>query len=255
MTSEINELSGLIISVESYESAIMSGGESAFIIYLKLDNQTLQTKKINLLKATYLTNQREQLEQDIWLSGYITGEDNLKPNSFKKAGLVFYKSKLKLVSQEDLLYTSIELPQDGIELTLCFQYNGERWSLINTEQADTEIKLTPKQLEKRLIKRIERLEVFEERLGVSIQKISLKLNEGWIWATLYCELHAINGTSIEDSLNLECVLYDNEGSIIDKESSYINANNFFGFELIKLTFTGDISKAQQVSKIRIYPKK
>lgn len=251
----MNELAGLNIAVEKHEDTSMSNGEDAIIVYLKLDNKTTKTKKINLLKATYVTKKREQLEQDIWLSGYMTGEDNLKPNSYKKAGLVFYKSKLKRISENDLLYISIELPKEGTEVTLCFQNNGNNWSIIDKEQTEIEIKLTPKQLEKSLIKRIERLEAFEERLGVSIQNISLKIKDGYIWATLYCELHSANGTTLEESVNIECVLYDNEGSIIDKQSTYIDADEFFGFELIELTFTGDISKADQVSKIRIYPKK
>ncbi|MCB0539722.1 MAG: hypothetical protein KDE33_19555 [Bacteroidetes bacterium] len=255
MTTEIDGFSGLKIAVEKFEDTSMSNGENAFILYLKLDNQTSQTKKINLLKATYVAKNREQLEQDIWLSGYIIGEDNLKPNSFKKAGLVFYKSKLKKISENDLLYVSIELPKDGAELTLCFQYKGNEWSIINTEQTEIEIKLTPKQFEKRLIKKIERLEAFEERLGVSLQNLSLKIDDSYIWATIYCEVHSTNGTTLEDALNIECVLYDNDGSIIDKKSAYIDSDDFFGFELIELTFTGDISIAEQVSKIRIYPKK
>lgn len=255
MTAEMDGFSGLKIVVEKFEDTSMSNGENAFIIYLKLDNQTSQTKKINLLKATYVAKNREQLEQDIWLSGYLIGEDNLRPNSFKKAGLVFYKSKLKKISENDLLYVSIELPKDGAELTFCFQYNGGGWSIIDTEKTEIEIKLSPKQLEKRLFKIVERLEAFEERLGVSIQNLSLKIEDGYKWLTIYFELHSENGTTLEESLHIECVLYNNEGLIIDKESRNIYAYDFFGFELVEIYFTGDISKAEQVSKIRIYPKK
>jgi hypothetical protein len=255
MKAEIDGFSGLKIVVEKYEDTSMSNGEDAFIIYLKLDNQTSQTKKINLLKATYVTKNREQLEQDIWLSGYLVEEGNLKPNSFKKAGLVFYKSKLKKISENDLLYISIELPKDGAELTLCFQYNGNAWLIIDKEQREIEIKLTPKQFEKRLMKKIERLEAFEERLGVSLQNISLKINDNFIWATIYCEVHSTSGTTLKESLNIECVMYDNDGLIIDRESAYVGSDDFFGFGIIELTFSGNISEAEQISKIRIYPKK
>ena len=113
MITKMNEISGLKIEVEKYEDTSMRNGEAAFIIYLKLHNETDHAKKINLLKATYVTSQREQLEQDVSLSGYHIGEGSIKPNSFKTAGLVFYKSKLKQILENDLLYVSIELPRNG----------------------------------------------------------------------------------------------------------------------------------------------
>jgi len=255
MTTNMNEFSGLKIEVEKYEDTSMRSGDTAFIIYLKLHNETDHAKKINLLKATYVTSQREQLEQDVSLSGYHIGEGSIKPNSYKTAGLVFYKSKLKQILENDLVYVSVEIPKEGTVLSLCFQNNGKEWNIIDKEQTEVEIKLTPKQLEKRLIKRIERLEAFEERLGVSIQNLSLKINDSYTWATIFCELHSTNGTTIEKSIKIECVLYDNDGSIIDTESAYVSSDSFFGFELIELNFTGNESKAEQVSKIRIYPKK
>ncbi len=251
MTEEINELLGLEIKIESFEDTTMTGGENAFIIYLKIDNKTLKSRKINLLKATYVTKKREQLEQDIWLSGHITGEGTLKPNSFKKAGLVFYKSKLKRILNNDLIYISIELPKEGIEITLCYQNNEKNWILIDKEKTEIEIKLTHKQLEKNLLKRIERLEAFEERLEVSIQNISIKVEN---YITLFCELHPINGTSIEEDINIECVIYDKEGLVIDKTSASIDSDDFFGFEILEMNFFGD-NIGEQINKIRIYPKK
>jgi hypothetical protein len=256
MTEEINEeLSGLSIKIEKYEDSSMSNGENAFIIYLIVDNKISNRRKINLLKATYVTHKREQLEQDIWLTGYITGEDTLKPNSFKKAGLVFYKSKLKSISENDIIYITIELPQEGTELSISFKMSENKWQMTQVENTELEIKLRPKQLEKILLKKIERLEAFEGRLGVSIQNLSLKLEESYVWARLYCELHTINGTKLNESIYLECALYGNDGSILGKQSVFINEDDFFGFELVEIAFTGNIEIAGQVSKIRIYPKK
>lgn len=256
MTEEINEkLSGLGFKIEKYEDTSMSNGENAFIIYLTVDNKISTSRKINLLKATYVTNKREQLEQDIWLSGYITGEDTLKPNSFKKAGLVFYKSKLKSISENDIIYITIELPQEGKELTISFKKDENKWQMAQVENSDLEIKFTPKQLEKILLKKIERLDAFEERLGVTFENISLKLADNYIWGKLFCELHSLNGTKLNDSIEIECVLYSNDGSILDKKSASIYEEDFFGFELIEFSLTGNIEMANNVSKIRIYPKK
>lgn len=130
MAEEIDELFGLEFSIDSFEDTSLTNGESAFIIYLKVDNKIQKSRKINLSKTTYITSQREQLEQDIWISGYITGEATLKSNSFKKAGLVFYKSKLKKFSDNDVIYISIELTQEGVELNLSFQKSANNWLLI-----------------------------------------------------------------------------------------------------------------------------
>jgi len=254
MAEEIDELLGLAFTIDGFEDTSLTNGENAFIIYLNVDNKTPKSRKINLLKATYVTNKREQLEQDIWISGYIMGEDTLKPNSFKKAGLAFYKSKLKAISENDLIYISIELIQEGGALVLCFQRKGNNWIITDKEKADIEIKLTPAQLEKNLLKCTERLEAFEERLGVSIQNISTRIENHLNWFNLFCELHAVSGTTINEDIKIECVLYDKDGLVIDQEDKWINSKKFFGFELITIAFQKE-GIAERVSKIRIYPKK
>lgn len=247
----MDELFGLELKIDSFDDTLMSNGEDAFIVYLNIDNKTANSRKINVLKATYLTNNREQIEQDIWLTGYITGEETLKPNSFKKAGLVFYKSKLKKISDNDIIYITIELTQEGTELTVGLQKNGSNWSVINIDKNEIEIKLTPKQFEKSLLKRIERLEAFEERFEISIQNISIKVES---FISLFCEIHPINGTTIKENFEIECVIYDKDGLVLNKKSAHLYAEDFFGFEVLELNFFGD-DVAAQISKIRLYPKK
>ena len=234
------------------EHASMLSGDEAFIIYLNIDNKTSNSRKITVLKSTYLTNKREQIEQDNWLSGYINGGvETLKPNSFKKAGLVFYKSKLKSISDNDIIYISVELTQEATKLTIGLQKNGNSWSVINIEKNEIDIKLTPKQLEKSLLKKVERLEAFEERFEISIQNISIKIDS---FITLFCEIHPLNGTSIKEKFYIECVIYDKDGIVLDKKASCLDSEDFFGFQILELNFFGN-DIAVQISKIRIYPKK
>ena len=256
MTEEINEkLSGLGFKIEKYEDTSMANGENAFIIYLTVDNKISTSRKINLLNATYVTHKREQLEQDIWLSGYITGEDTLKPNSFKKAGLVFYKNKLKTISENDIIYITVELPQEGKELTVSFKNEENKWQMTQVENTDLEIKFTPKQLEKILLKKIERLEAFEERLNVSIEKLSIKVdNDDSAWFRLFGELHSKTNTELEETIEVVCVIYDKQGSIIKQKYIYFLKDSFFGFEVFEFWFQ-EYGIANEVGSIRIYPKK
>ncbi len=253
MAEEIDELLGLGCKIDHFEDTSLTNGENAFIIYLEIDNKTGSSRKINLSKAPYVTSKREQLEQDIWISGYIIGEDVLKPNSFKKAGLVFYKSKLKAICENDLVYISLELNKEGTALTICFQRVGNNWVLINKEKAEIEIKLSPKQIEKNLLKHIERLEAFEDRLEIYLDKISLKVNEDLSFKILG-EVHSKNGTGIEENFKIYCVLYDTENSILEQQSQYILKSSFFGFQIFELNFF-DAGISALVNSLRIYPQK
>lgn len=193
------------------------------------------------------------MEQDIWLSGYIVGEDTLKPNSFKKAGHVFYKSKLKKISDNDVIYISIGLTQEGVELNLSFKKTENDWILTSKEKTDIDIKLSPKQLGKNLLKRVERLEAFEDKLGVYFDKLSLKIKDDFSFMILG-EVHSKNGTSLEHGFEVTCVLYDTEDSILEQKTKYILKDNFLGFEIFEINFYRD-GIANEVNKIRIYPKK
>ena len=252
MEDKIDKLLGFEFRIDSVEKSTMSNGEDAFIIYLIVDNTTSKKRDISLSKATYVANNREQIEQDIWLSGYITGDDTLKRNSFKQAGIIFYTSKLKQTSENDILYISVNLPKEGTEFTVCFKNHNNSWDIIDIEKSEIEIKLTPKQIQKALLKKVERLEAFEEKLEVTFQNISTKIVNDSNDFTLFCELHTTNGTNIKDYIKIECILYDSDGLVLEKSSKSVNPDDFFGFEVIEFYKVGN---ADEVSKIRLYPKK
>jgi hypothetical protein len=244
----------LEVKIDSHEPMTFDNGSDGFVIYLKVQNKSSETQKINVLKANYITSEGEQIEQDNWLNGYLQDVDFLMPNAFKQAGLIFYKPKLERIEQNDLIYLTIELIKEGNEKTFCFQYKENKWILTNSALNNIDIKLTPKQIEKYLLGRIERLEAFEERFGITFQNISVVKSHV---LEIYLELHSLSGTTIpyEKMFDLECVFYDMEGKIIFSESRMIFPDRFFGFELIKFYSSNKFnSKEEQISKIRIYPK-
>ncbi len=248
-------LFGLEIRIEKYEEFINFYDEKLFLIYLVIDNKKSINREINLLKATYITNKREQIEQDEWQPGYIEGKDTLMPNSFKKSGLVFNKKKLKSISNNDFVYITLELPQEGKQLTVTFKKDENKWQMTQVVNSDLEIKLTPKQLEKTLLQKIERLDAFEERLNVSIEKLSIKVdNDDSVRFSLFGELHTTSGTELKNSIKVVCVLYDKDSKILEQRTSYFVTDTFFGFEVFEFRFNED-GIANEVGSIRIYPKK
>jgi hypothetical protein len=254
MNLQSNETFGLELSIESVESMSLSNGNDSFVIYLKVDNTTPKNRNIKILKTTYLTDEREQIEQDNWLNGYLVEEDILKPNSFKKSGLLFYKPKLNKISNNDILYISVELPQEGKEITFCFQNKSDNWNIINLEENEIKIKLTPNQIENYLLNRIERLESLEEKFGISLENISVRNDSS---LSIYVELKSLNGTTISHNkmFTLECIFYDLEGKILYVTRKTIFPDNFIGFELLEFYASNMfLSNEESIGKIRIYPK-
>lgn len=256
MEYQTNENFGLDLKIDGFEDTSMTNGQDAFIIYLIIDNKTSSNRKVNVSKATYITNKKEQLEQDIWLSGYLIDEDNIKPNSFKKAGLVFYKSKLKKISDADTIQIIIELPLEGAELEISFMKTGNYWQQIESKKREKEIKLTPSLLAKSLLNKIERLEAFEERLNVRFENISVKVHNSSSLSVLL-ELHSNNGNTLNQTTEVECVAYDVDGQILGIVSSYSLKDEFFGFEVYNLCFyehNWGKNIVDKISKLRLYPK-
>lgn len=108
-------------------------------------------------------------------------------------------------------------------------------------------------LEKSLLQKIERLEAFEDRMKIRLENISVRVNEH-NWLKLFCEAHPINGTTINEDITLECVIYDLEGAILVVNTNYMYADEFFGFEVLEFSFS-DSELVDKIGKIRVYPKK
>jgi len=256
MNEDFAEHYGFQFKIDGLESINMINGEKAFVLYLVVDNQTQNARKINLLKATYVTAKREQIEQEDWLNGYISGEDIIKPNSYKKAGLVFYKSRLKAIADNDYVYVTIELTQEGVGITLCFRKTENTWLLINKEEIDVQIKFTPQQLEKNLLKRIERFDAFEEKFSIYFENLNIK-NSHWNDGSfdIYGEMHSKDGPNLKESIRVVCALYDTEGKILEQQTHIVfRIEDFFGFEIFEMKFL-EAGIAYKVGKIRIFPKK
>jgi hypothetical protein len=244
---------GLELKIEEKIEYRKTFGGEILIIFLIVDNKFTINRKIIIPKTTYVTSKREQIEQFHWEDGYIKNEDIIKSNSFKKAGLIYEKDKLKSVTENDLLYATIELPDEGKVVNLSFKKSKEKWFLFDSEKKELEIKLTPKQLEKQLLKKIERFDTFEEKFEITFEKISLKVDESNFRFKLFFEVHSRIGVNLKDSVTIECILYDLEGSIIDSKSSGIYKDDFYGFILKDFSFYDD-NVSLNVGSIRLYPK-
>lgn len=108
-------------------------------------------------------------------------------------------------------------------------------------------------IKKDLLNKIERFEIFEERFEISIQKVSIAIDESWD-ITIFCEIHPTNGNSIKDDFSIEYVVYDENDFILAQDKEYIISEDFFWFKILKIWFYNRSSfQPEQISKIRLYP--
>lgn len=113
-------------------------------------------------------------------------------------------------------------------------------------------KLTPRSIEDDLLKKVERLEVFEERFKMYFDNISINITNDRFWFEILCEVYPKSGTTFEDSFYINCVLYDIDNKILAQKDSTLYAVQFFGFKVIRFDFQND-DLVNRINKIRLYP--
>lgn len=245
------ENNNLEVKVDEIQEENKKGEINSFIIFLSIENKSSAKRKLKINNSIYVTKEREQLKQDWWFSGYIREETVLLPNAHQKAGLIFYKSKLKSISKGDRLYVKIELEKEGILIDYCLENDGEKWDAISIE-TKIEIIETPTQIAKRLSKKIERFEAIEEKRGARLENLSVIVENTYSTSFFVVgEVYSINGQLIENSFYIDCVIYNNENMIIGNSYAKIFKDDFFCFSVFKIYCDCDY---REVSRIRIYIK-
>lgn len=246
-------LNGIEFSFAEYhETSVRSG---SLCCKVKIDNTNSTAKRINLLNSTYIKEDGEQFDfdQEDYLLGYMEQKDCILGNSYKISASFFHVD-FHSVSTNDRFILPIEFPEDGISVILSFKKtsNMNEW-IIEEEKISTEKFITRKELELNLYNAIERSTDFEKRLEVCFKNISIKLSDNNKLQSILCELHAINGTQISESIKVDCVLYDASNFILSKKDKLVNSSRFYGFEVIEITFSKDFD-TKLVNKISLLPR-
>lgn len=97
---------------------------------------------------------------------------------------------------------------------------------------------------------IERLEAFEERLGITLEGLFAFVEENTS-IKINGELHSHNSAQIGQNMQLVASVHDAAGRVIVTDTTYVLQDSFFGFETFSMTLWPPVAT---ISKIRIYPK-
>ena len=107
---------------------------------------------------------------------------------------------------------------------------------------------------------VERMELFEENLGVNIQNSSAFVNEDRT-LEINGEVHLCEGTELKQDIQLVISVHDSQGRVINSiRTRHIEANSFFGLELFSGRmgyasgyYTTVLPCTEILTKVRIYP--
>jgi hypothetical protein len=98
---------------------------------------------------------------------------------------------------------------------------------------------------------IERLELFEERLGIRLEGLYAQISDDCRWVTVTGEVHALEGMKLNQNIKIVGAVYDNSGRVLDIVENFVFAAEFYGFKVFRLTI--ELPPRANITKIRIYP--
>jgi hypothetical protein len=98
---------------------------------------------------------------------------------------------------------------------------------------------------------IERLELFEERLGIRLEGLYAQISDDCRWVTVTGEVHALEGMKLNQNIKIVGAVYDNSGRVLDIVENFVFAAEFYGFKVFRLPI--ELPPRANITKIRIYP--
>jgi hypothetical protein len=102
---------------------------------------------------------------------------------------------------------------------------------------------------------IERLEAFEDRLGVRLEGLFAQTSDSGhsdhYYLSLNGELHSNEGTELNDDVEIVATMYDPAGRVINIQGKTVRSGSFFGFRAFRFFF--QVNRDVQPAKIRVYP--
>jgi hypothetical protein len=104
---------------------------------------------------------------------------------------------------------------------------------------------------------VERLDVFEDRVGVSFEALFCTIDDepdsdGEYKIELHGELHNSAGTTLDDDIEIVLSAYDTAGRVLATTTEYLTAESFFGFEVLDMSLWVPTA---HILRIRLFPKR
>lgn len=260
------------ISFHSAESATMEGGVGAYIFYFGVKNPRPKRAKLFVSPSIYLTQEGEEVDQDVWLAGLGNGVGGftLSSGTFKKIGCVFYKSKLPRFSSGDKIRLTAWVDGSNISHEILFECTDaphNKFQLSSSSQepraANEQVLATPAKSDGgnfELTHLVERFEILEDDFGVSFEGLYFTWSMDYqnrcqvnfnfdVVATNRDRINEILTESGDSGLTIQTSFYNQNGQLISTDKYFIYQKEFPGF----CSITRHVWMDDVPTRIRLFP--
>ncbi|TDB69149.1 hypothetical protein [Arundinibacter roseus] len=250
MTRSTNPVSDFNVEIIGEKKVEKPYAETLQVFTFKVSNLLPKEREIEFMPCIYITSKQEQLETRDLINTSSLWSDSLKPNVYKIYDFLFKEEQLSKIVNGDQIFIALMLESKSVQLKYEFIREKGSWVLSNFTKID--FILTKKLIQNSLTKKLERLEVFEEKYKVTFESLTIEVKSNDL-ITVVGELHSSEGMYLKNtSFFVYAIAYDEEGIIIAQNRDRIHKERFYGFEIIDFNLAGhDI--VNRVRKIRVYP--
>jgi len=219
-------------------------------IYVKISNQTLKKIDIKIKEMYKINTENAQFEKDYWLNGFNIEDSSINSGAYKTAGAIFLNSVSGNINKNNKTGIIVEDKTNGLLYDALFiLHENNIWSLIQCDVKEEEKIPKISTIEAELKNSIERLELFEEKLGVRLDNLSVKIDDKYKMKVLG-EIFSTD-ESLNQNIFLNVNLYNHDGDLVNTQKRFFNKEKFMGYDTFKFYFYEE-NIALETSKLRIY---
>ncbi len=219
-------------------------------LYFKISNRTTKNMKIQFDNMSIVNKNREEYDYSCWLDGYNIYNTNIGAGNSKKGAVIF-----KDINNLDIFQFNVYINDitNNRSYSLLFSRKNNNWEFKNGEvqELDNQNKEN-KIVEKKIKDNIERIEPFEEEIGITLENISINITDDFDRITVLGEIISINQEKNKENFTIYVNYYNKDNEIIKKDSEFIE--QFKGYDSFEILTWSDSLNIKEVEKIRIFVK-
>lgn len=229
-----------------------SDGSSGCSVYFKITNKTQKRLHIRFDNFTIIKSNSEERDFSCWLNDFNIYSTYVYSGNSKKGCVIFKDTKAYAIFKLIIELSDIS---NNKKYTLFFEQKYGKWifSNSNMQTLDEEMSNTEdsKNLAKLLKNKIERIEGFEERLGISLENISVDVDKDLSSIKITGEAIRTQQEPNIKAFDIIANFYNEDNAIIKREEE--NIYNFEGYDSFEITMY-EPEEVKNVTKIRLFVK-
>ena len=239
------------IEVTKHVKQSYAKGGTGNTIFYNIVNQT--QKRIHIIvRDEFVVNENNALfGKDFYLTGFLVGDTSIIAGAFKTEGAIFLDSTCGEIKDKCKTGLSVTDETNGFNYDALFTLDNDKWQLISCDVEERGKKPDKRTIEAKLKKSLERLDLFEEKLGVRLDNISIRTEATYNQLSVFGEIYSLSTGPLTQSLVVNVNLYNSDGEIVSTQKSYLSNEKFLGYDTFECTFFQE-QIALITNKIRVF---